>query len=119
MIAVHLKAADFSESDVSSVVGVFARAFAAGTARNERIAKTLADVVISTDTGKYSTSDYNKASELIAAGYAAAEKNRAALSKYAPERRGLGSLHRGSARTGAPQGFSAADGQNRRRQCRR
>jgi NTE family protein len=83
VIAVHLKAADFAESDVSSVVGIFARAFAAGTARNERIAKTLADVLIFTDTGKFSTGDYNKAPELIAAGYAAAEKNRAALSKYA------------------------------------
>jgi NTE family protein len=83
VIAVHLKAADFSESDVSSVVGIFARAFAAGTARNERIAKTLADVLISTDTGKYSTIDYDKATELIDADYAAAEKNRAALMKYA------------------------------------
>jgi NTE family protein len=83
VIAVHLKAADFSESDVNSVVGIFARAFAAGTARNERIAKTLADVLILADTGKFSTIDYDKASELIAAGYAAAEKNRAALRKYA------------------------------------
>jgi NTE family protein len=83
VIAIHLKAADFSESDVSSVVGIFARAFAAGTARNESIAKAIADVLISADTGKFVTSDYNKASELIAVGYAAAEKNRAALSKYA------------------------------------
>lgn len=83
VIAVDLTAADFSESDVSSVVGIFARAFAAGTARNERISRTLADILILADTGKFSTSDYNKATDLIAAGYAAAEKNRAALRKYA------------------------------------
>jgi NTE family protein len=83
VIAVDLTAADFSESDVSSVVGIFARAFAAGTARNERIARTLADVLILADTGTFSTIDYNKASDLIAAGYAAAEKSRAALKKYA------------------------------------
>jgi NTE family protein len=80
---VHLESLGFSESDVSSVVGIFARAYAAGTAKNERAGKTLADVLISADTGKFSTADYNKASELIAAGYAAAEKNSAALKKYA------------------------------------
>jgi NTE family protein len=83
VIAVHLDDPGFSESDVNSVIGVFARAFAAGTAKNERVGKTLADVLISADTAKFSTIDYNKASELIAAGYAAAEKSRAALKKYA------------------------------------
>jgi NTE family protein len=83
VIAVHLESLGFSESDVSSVVGIFARAYAAGTAKNERVGKTLADVLISADTGKFSTADYNKGSELIAAGYAAAEKNSAALKKYA------------------------------------
>jgi NTE family protein len=83
VIAVHLESPQFSDSDVSSVVGVFARAFAAGTAKNERVGKTLADVLISADTAKFSTGDYNKSSELIAVGYAAAETNRAALRKYA------------------------------------
>jgi len=83
VIAVHLESPGFSESDVSSVVGIFARAFAAGTAKNERVGKTLADVLISADTGNFSTADYNKAPELIAAGYAAAENNSAALKKYA------------------------------------
>jgi NTE family protein len=83
VIAVEIKSADFSDSDVSSVVGVFARAFTAGTVRNERLARALADVLISADTGKFSTGDYTKASELIATGYAAAEKNRAALIRYA------------------------------------
>jgi NTE family protein len=83
VIAVHLESPGFSESDLKSVVGIFARAFAAGTAKNERVGIPLADVLISADTGGFSTTDYNKAPELIAAGYAAAEKNRAALKKYA------------------------------------
>jgi NTE family protein len=83
VIAVHFAAPKFSEADVSSVVGVLARAFSAGTARNERLSTVLADVLISIDTSKFSTTDYNKASDLIAAGYEAAEKNRAALKKYA------------------------------------
>ncbi len=83
VIAVDLTDADFSDSDVGSVVGIFARAFAAGTARNERASRALADVLISADTGKFSVGDYNKAADLIAAGYAAAEKNRVALKRYA------------------------------------
>ncbi len=83
VIAVDLAPADLTGSDVASIVGVFARAFAAGTVRNERISKTLADVLISADTGKFSVGDYNKAADLIAVGYAAAEKSRAALKRYA------------------------------------
>jgi len=83
VIAVDLSDPDFSESDVTSVVGIFARAFSAGTARNERIGESLADILISADTSKFSTTDYGKATELIIAGYTAAEKNRTALIKYA------------------------------------
>jgi len=49
------------------VVGVLARAFSAGTVRNERLNTALADVLILIDTSKFSTTDYNKASDLIAA----------------------------------------------------
>jgi len=83
VIAVDLESQGLSESDVSSVVGIFARAYAAGTAKNERVGKALADVLITAETSKFSTADYNKASELIAAGYAAAERNSDALKKYA------------------------------------
>jgi NTE family protein len=47
------------------------------------VGKALADVLITAETSKFSTADYNKASELIAAGYAAAERNSDALKKYA------------------------------------
>jgi len=83
VIAVHLESPVFSESDINSVVGIFARAFAAGTAKNERAGEALADVLISAHTSTYLTTDYNKSTELIAIGYAAAEKSRAQLMKYA------------------------------------
>jgi NTE family protein len=83
VIGVHLESAAFTESDVSSIVGVFARAFAAGTARNELVGKKGADILIDADTSKFSTGDYGKASELIQVGYQAAAKNGAALLKYA------------------------------------
>ncbi len=83
VIAVHLSTPGFSASDVGSVVGVLARAFSAGTARNEGLSKGLADVLIAVNTAAFSTGDYSKASDLITAGYDAAESNRAALEKYA------------------------------------
>ncbi len=82
VIAVLLPATEFQDSDVASVVGVFARAFSAGTAHNERESEKLADVLVTPDTGKYGVGDYGKAKELIANGYVAAEAQRAALLKY-------------------------------------
>ena len=74
VIGVHLVGPAFAASDVSSIVGVFARAYAAGTARTEEIGKAGADVLIQTETASFGVSDYDKAPQLIAAGYAAAEK---------------------------------------------
>jgi NTE family protein len=83
VIAVHLEGSAFQEGDVSSIVGVFSRAYAAGTAQTERSGMGAADHVIRVATQSFSTSDYAKSSELIAAGYKAAEENRAALEGYA------------------------------------
>jgi NTE family protein len=83
IIAVHLPNTPFSESDVSSVVGVFASAFSAGTARNVEESLKLADVLVLPGTDKFTTLDYAKASQLIAAGYASAEEQRARLAPYA------------------------------------
>jgi len=88
VIAVHLVASSFSATDIDSVVGVLARAFSAGIARNERPSKGLADVLIQVETGRFAAGDYNKVSDLIAAGYAAAEKNRTALIAYALDNAG-------------------------------
>jgi NTE family protein len=67
---------------VASVVGVFARAFSAGTALNERESVKLANVLLTPDTGKYGVGDYGKAKELIELGYAAAQAQREMLLKY-------------------------------------
>ena len=83
VIGVHLQSSGFSAADVSSVVGVFTRAYAAGTARTEHAGEALADVLITADTSKFSTSDYAAAPDLIRAGYAAAEASRGALERFA------------------------------------
>jgi NTE family protein len=82
LIAVLLPSTGFTDSDVASVVGVFARAFAAGTARNERESVKLANVLLMPDTGKYGVGEYGKAKELIAVGYAAAQAQREKLLNY-------------------------------------
>lgn len=82
VIAVLLPSTEFTGSDVASVVGVFARAFSAGTARNERESVKLANVLLTPDTGKYGVGDYGKAKELIATGYEAAKTQRDKLLKY-------------------------------------
>ncbi|HEY3990539.1 MAG TPA: patatin-like phospholipase family protein [Acidobacteriaceae bacterium] len=82
VIAVLLPSTEFTDRDVASVVGVFARAFAAGTARNERESVKLANVLVTPETGKYGIGDYSKAKELIDVGYAAANAQREMLLKY-------------------------------------
>jgi NTE family protein len=82
VISVDLESPGFVEGDVSSLVGVFARAYAAGTAKNERVGKQLADILITAETGKFSTSAYDKAAELIAAGYAAADAQKSELLRF-------------------------------------
>ena len=83
VIGVQIQDTAFSAADVGSVVGVFARAYSTGTARNERQSKQLADVMITAHTESFSTTDYTKARALIAIGYAAAEASRAQLIRYA------------------------------------
>jgi NTE family protein len=83
VIAVHLEDETLSGADVSSIVGVLNRTFSAGIDRNVDEARRLADVVVSVPVGKFSTMDYAKGSDLIDAGYQAAERNRAALLRYA------------------------------------
>jgi NTE family protein len=88
IIAVHLEDAALSSADVGSIVGVLNRAFSAGIDRNVDESRRLADVVVNVPVGKFSTTDYAKGSELIDAGYQAAEASRAALLPYALENQG-------------------------------
>ncbi len=83
VIAVHLDTGAVSSPDVSSIIGVLNRAFAAGTERNAEEAERLADLVVVVPVGGFSGTDYTKAGQLIHAGYLAAEQNRAALTRYA------------------------------------
>jgi NTE family protein len=83
VIAVYLGNGALSASDTGSIVGVLNRAFTAGIEHNVQEAEKLADVVIEVPIGKFSTTDYDKAGQLIEAGYKAAEKNRAVLQQSA------------------------------------
>ena len=83
LIAVHLTDAAFATNDASSLVGVFARAYQAGTARNEDISRAQANIVLLPDVAKFTSTEYDKSVMLIAAGYHAAEAQRSTLSKYA------------------------------------
>ncbi len=82
VIAVLLPSTEFADSDVASIVGVFARAFSAGTARNERESMKVANVLLTPDTGKYGVGDYSNAKKLIDIGYAAAKSQRDKLLTY-------------------------------------
>lgn len=88
VIAVHLEDAPLSGSDTSSIVGVLNRAFSAGIVANVEQAERLADVVVNVPVGKFSTFDYAKAADLVAAGYQAAEQSRASLLRFALDEQG-------------------------------
>jgi len=83
VIAVHLQDAALTGADTSSIVGVLNRAFSAGIVRNVEQAERLADLIVAVPVGNFSSVDYAKAAQLIDAGYQAAERNRAALLRYA------------------------------------
>ena len=83
VIAVHLEEGALTSADTGSIVGVLNRAFTAGLARNEKQSEKLADVVIDVPVGNFSTTDYDKAAQLVEIGYQAAEKNRGVLLRYA------------------------------------
>jgi NTE family protein len=83
IIAIRLEDAPLTSSDTSSIVGVLDRAFSAGIVRNVEQSERLADVVVHVPVSSFSSTDYNKAAQLIDAGYKAAEANRAALLRYA------------------------------------
>jgi NTE family protein len=83
VIAVHLTDTPFAEGDIGSVVGVFARAFSAGTQRNVDESVKQADVLLKPATEKFTTMDYDKAQQLIDAGYKSANDQAASLLRYA------------------------------------
>ena len=82
-ISVYLGDAAFSEADASSLTSVFGRALSVGAARNVALNRPLADIEISPAVTKLSVTDFAKATELIKAGYDAAEAQREKLLRYA------------------------------------
>ena len=83
IIAVHLGNTPFATSNVDSIVGVFSRAYSAGTARNELESSKLANIVLTPQLSAYSVGDYGKTEKLIELGYEAAAERRTELLKYA------------------------------------
>ncbi len=83
VIAVHLSDAAFAEKDATSLFGIFARAFQAGTNRNEELSRKQADIQILPAVDAFSSSDYSKAAALVKAGYDAAERQRGPLLAHA------------------------------------
>jgi NTE family protein len=84
VIAIHLDdGGPVAGVDTSSIVSVLNRAFSAGIAQNVQASMQQADLLLVIPVEKYSGTDYNKGGQLIREGYLAAERNRAALMKYA------------------------------------
>ncbi len=90
VIAVHLEEAAIATPDTSSIIGVLNRAFDAGTESNVNRSLRIADIVINIPISNFSATDYSpkNATNLIVAGYHAAEQSRAALLAYALDDQG-------------------------------
>ncbi len=83
IIAVHLTDPPFTEGEVSSIVSILSRTLSAGTSRNVEENQKQADILVLPEPDKLTTTDYDKAQQLIDAGYKAAERQRAQLIRYA------------------------------------
>lgn len=83
VLAISLPLDPVGKGDLGSILGVLQRAFAVGIEANEARDRKLADVVITPDTAGFTANDYLRTADLAKRGYAAAEKNKAALLKYA------------------------------------
>ena len=82
-LAVSIPLLPVGKGELDSIFGVLQRSFSVAIEANERESRKLADVVMLPDLNGFSGNDYLKTDELAARGYAEAEKNKAALLKYA------------------------------------
>jgi len=76
IIGVRLEDSPLTAADTGSIVGVLNRAFSAGIAANVNLAEKKANILIRVPVGAYTSMEYDKAHELIEAGYRAAEAHR-------------------------------------------
>jgi NTE family protein len=82
IIAVHLQIPKPNAKEIQSALAVLGRSVELKIAETELRGMEGADLIIKADVEKYTTLDYDKATELIAAGYAAAEEKAAVLKPY-------------------------------------
>ncbi len=83
VLAVSLPLAPVGKGELGSLLGVLQRSFGVAIEAKEREERKQADVVIMPDITGLTANDYLKSAELSKRGYDAAEKQRAALLKYA------------------------------------
>ncbi|WP_144312469.1 patatin-like phospholipase family protein [Terriglobus saanensis] len=82
VIGVSLPLAPMEKGQGNSILGVLQRSFSVASWGNELRSRTLADLVLQPETTGMDTGSYTKTKELVAAGYASAEKQRSALLRY-------------------------------------
>ncbi len=82
VIGVSLPLAPMEKGQGNSILGVLQRSFSVASWGNELRSRKLADLVLQPETTGMDTGSYTKTKELVAAGYASAEKQRSALLRY-------------------------------------
>jgi NTE family protein len=83
IIAVHLQISKTSAKEIVSAFSVLGRSVELVIAETELRGMAGADLVVTAEVEKFSTSDYEKSDELIQKGYAAAEAKAQILKTYA------------------------------------
>ena len=83
VLAVSLPLAPVAKGDLDSILGVFGRAFSVATESIEVQDRKSADLIVMPDIRGLTVTSYKQSDELVKRGYEAAEKQRAALLKYA------------------------------------
>lgn len=82
VIGVHLQVAPTSEKEIQSAFSILGRSIELVLAATEIRGMAGADLIVKADVEKFSTTDYQRTDELVAAGYAAAEEKAAVLKPY-------------------------------------
>lgn len=82
VIAVVFESPAPNPGGLSTLPDILRRSAGVASLQNERRSLAAADLVISVNTGRFSATDYSKWREIIQAGYAAAQRQAAALKPY-------------------------------------
>ncbi len=82
-VAVYLQTASFNPKQPLSTFSVLSQSLSVMIAANELKSMQMADVLVTVPLDKYTALDYDKAAEIVRAGYEAAESKQNILSKLA------------------------------------